>query len=140
MANSPQQLLKILIGVAWLDGQVQAVEREHLISVAEAHSLAADPEISQLLSQLGETAIPATQCYQWVQEYLGNQPDLQHYEQLLDALSGIIYSDNDVATAEAQLLNDLQQLDPRQPSAPPRSPGQSLLAKFRTIYRQWVAS
>ncbi len=140
MANSPQQLLKILIGVAWLDGQVQDAEREHLIGIANSQNLANDPEISVLINDLGQTAIPAAQCYQWVQDYLKSQPDDADYEQLLEALGGIIYSDNDVAIDEARLLNSL----PLQSSQPPvvnrLSTARSLLARLDDAYQQWKAS
>jgi uncharacterized tellurite resistance protein B-like protein len=139
MANSPQQLFKILIGVAWLDGQMQEAERAHLLGIAQAQNLAEDPEISGLLQDLGQTAIPPAQCYQWVQDYLGAQPDDTHYEQLLEALGGIIYSDNDVAIDEANLLNNLTPQSFEQPIVPRLSIARSLLARLHTAYQQWIA-
>ncbi len=140
MANSPQQLLKILIGVAWLDGQVQDAEREHLIGIAQNQGLANDPEISVLINDLGQTAIPAAQCYQWVQDYLKSQPNTTDYEQLLEALGGIIYSDNDVAINEAQLLNSLPQKSSEKLVVTRLSTARSLLARLDDAYQQWKAS
>ncbi len=140
MANSSQQLLKILIGVAWLDGQVQDAEREHLIGIAQNQGLANDPEIRVLINNLGQTAIPAAQCYQWVQDYLKSQPSATDYEQLLEALGGIIYSDNDVAIDEAQLLNSLPQKSSQSPVVNRLSIARSLLARLDDAYQQWKAS
>ncbi len=139
MTNSPQQLFKILIGVAWLDGEIQEAELAHLLGIAQEQGLAEDPEISALLQELGKTAIPSAQCYQWVQDYLGAQPDDAHYEQLLEALGGIIYSDNDVAIDEANLLNNLPPKSSEQSVVPRLSTARSLLARLHTAYQQWIA-
>jgi uncharacterized tellurite resistance protein B-like protein len=132
MTNS-RKLLKILIGVAWIDGQIQAAERTHLLQVAQALGLNADPEISILLSNLGNVAVAPAVCQEWIHDYLGNHPSPSNYQQLLEALSGIVYSDNDVATAEAQLLMDLQQ-PPEQTAQ--LSVGQMLLSRLRTVYQK----
>jgi uncharacterized tellurite resistance protein B-like protein len=139
MANSAQQLLKILIGVAWLDGQVQEAEREHLMGIAKNQGLSNDPEISALMNNLGQTAIPAAQCYQWVQDYLKSQPNDADYEQLLEALGGIIYSDNDVAIDEAYLLNSLPQKSTEQPVVTRLSTARSLLSRLDDAYQKWKA-
>jgi uncharacterized tellurite resistance protein B-like protein len=139
MANSAQQLLKILIGVAWLDGQVQEAEREHLMGIAKDQGLSNDPEISVLMHNLGQTAIPATQCYQWVQDYLKSQPNDADYEQLLEALGGIIYSDDDVAIDEAYLLNSLPQKNTAQPVVTRLSTARSLLSRLDDAYQKWQA-
>jgi uncharacterized tellurite resistance protein B-like protein len=139
MANSAQQLLKILIGVAWLDGQVQEAEREHLMGIAQEQGLSNDPEISALMNNLGQTAIPAAQCYQWVQDYLKSQPNDADYEQLLEALGGIIYSDNDVATDEAYLLNSLPQKNTEESVVTRLSTARSLLSRLDDAYQKWKA-
>jgi uncharacterized tellurite resistance protein B-like protein len=134
MTNS-HQLLKILIGVAWIDGQVQDAEREHILQIAQEQGLAEDPAISDLLNHMGDSAIGLADCQEWIHDYLGDHPSSANYQQLLAALSSIVYSDNDVATTEAQLLMDYQQLDPQQPPAN-LSVGQSILSKLRTVYHQ----
>jgi uncharacterized tellurite resistance protein B-like protein len=139
MANSAQQLLKILIGVAWLDGQVQEAEREHLMGIAQEQGLSNDPEISALMNNLGQTAIPAAQCYQWVQDYLKSQPNDTDYEQLLEALGGIIYSDNDVAIDEAYLLNSLSPKNTEEPIVNRLSIARSLLSRLDDVYQKWKA-
>jgi uncharacterized tellurite resistance protein B-like protein len=137
MTNS-RKLLKILIGVAWIDGQVQDTERSLILQIAQEKGLAEDPVISDLLSHMGDQAVQLTDCQQWIQDYLGDHPGEANYQQLLEALSSIIYSDNDVATAEAQLLMNYQQLDPQQQPVS-LSVGQTILAKLRTVYQKLAA-
>jgi uncharacterized tellurite resistance protein B-like protein len=130
------KLLKILIGVAWIDGQVQDAERDRILQIAQEQGLADDPVISDLLNNMGDVQL--TDCQQWMHDYLGNSPSAENYQQLLEALSNIVYSDNDVATAEAQLLMNYQQLDPQLQSAN-LSVGQTILAKLRTVYQKLSA-
>jgi uncharacterized tellurite resistance protein B-like protein len=138
MADSRKQLLKILIGVAWIDGEVQDAERKYLLQVAAEQGLEADPEISVLLNNLGMVAVESADCRDWIKDFLGDQPSADNYQQLLDALSGIVYSDNDVAMAEAQLLMELQQLDPQKPDN--LSVEHSLLSRLRTAYQKFARS
>jgi uncharacterized tellurite resistance protein B-like protein len=135
MTNS-YKLLKVLIGVAWIDGQVQDNERSLILQIAQEQDLAADPILSDLLNNMGDQTVQITDCQRWIHDYLGDHPSEANYQQLLEALSGIIYSDNDVATAEAQLLMDYQQLDPQLANL---SVGQTILAKLRTVYQKLAA-
>jgi uncharacterized tellurite resistance protein B-like protein len=137
MTNS-HKLLKVLIGVAWIDGQVQDSERSLILKLAEEQGLTADPVISDLLNNMGDRPVQIADCQRWIQEYLGDHPSPANYQQLLEALSSIIYSDSDVATAEAQLLMNYQQLDPQQQPAN-LSVGQTILAKLRTVYQKLAA-
>jgi uncharacterized tellurite resistance protein B-like protein len=139
MADPRKQLLKILIGVAWIDGEVQDAERKYLLQVAAEQELEADPEISILLKNLGLVAVEPADCQEWIKDFLGDQPSADNYQQLLDALSGIVYSDDDVATAEAQLLMELQQIDPQQ-QPDNLSVGHSLLSRLRTAYQRFARS
>lgn len=129
-------LVKILIGTAWIDGQVQPKEREYLQRIAAEHGLVDDPEVAPLLQE-SRTVTPV-ECYAWVKQYLGNQPDQANYQELLEAISGLIYSDDDVASEEAQLLSDLQQLDPATAIAGGEE-SNVLLKSIRQLYRNWMA-
>jgi uncharacterized tellurite resistance protein B-like protein len=137
MTNS-RKLLKVLIGVAWIDGQVQDAERAHILKIAQEHSLADDPIINDLLNNMGNVPVQLADCQQWIHDYLGSLPSAENYQQLLEALSNIIYSDNDVANAEAQLLMSYQQIDPQIYPAN-LSVGQTILAKLRTVYQKLAA-
>ena len=134
MTNA-HKLLKILIGVAWIDGEVQENERTHILQIAQQQGLADDPIINDLLNNMGDVGVQLSDCQRWMHDYLGSPPSAENYQQLLEDLSSIIYSDNDVATAEAQLLTNFQQLDPQlQPAN--LSVSQTILAKLRDVYQK----
>ncbi len=123
-------LVKILIGVAWLDGKIQPEERQYLVKVAKDHHLDEDVEIHPLLE--GTMRVTSTECQQWIQAYLGDR-SIYDDDRLIEAISGLIYSDGDVATAEANLLNDIQ-------SAPAsvQPTEQQLVTKIRRLYQSWI--
>lgn len=132
--NSVKQLLKILIGAAWIDGKVQAEEREYLQKVAKEADLADDPEIQPLL--YGLKPVSPQECYGWVQEYLGDNPSTEDYQRLIEAMSALIYSDGDVATEEAKLLTRLQLLDPATTSS--KFAQNHVLKAIQKLYRHWI--
>lgn len=132
--NSVKQLVKILIGAAWIDGKVQPEEREYLQKVAKEAGIADDPEIQPLL--YGLRAVSAQECYGWLQEYLGDNASAEAYQRLIDAISVLIYSDGDVATEEAKLLTRLQLLDPA--TATPKSGQNNVLKAIQKLYRHWM--
>ena len=111
--NKMKQILKILIGAAWIDGIIQSEERVYLRRVAEDFNLADDPEIKPLLSEL--RPIQPTECYQWLDEYFGKNPTEEDYQQLLEKISGLVYSDGYVDIREAKLIEAIQSCDPHNP-------------------------
>jgi hypothetical protein len=117
-------LMKILIGIAWLDGEVQPEERQYLAKVAQTHQLDLDPEIESLLA--GRMTLATDDCEQWIQEYLGDR-SIHDDDGLIEAISGLIYSDGDVAVAEAKLLVNIQ-------SVPSTFP--PLVSKIQQLYRK----
>jgi uncharacterized tellurite resistance protein B-like protein len=132
--NHIKQLVKILIAAAWIDGKIQPEEREYLHRVAKEKGLSEDPELHPLLHEL--VPIPAEKCYQWLQEYLGDRPKLEDYQQLLEAISALIYSDGDVAIEEAKLLTRLQLLDP----ANQKSGFTSILQAIQQLYQRSIGN
>lgn len=128
------KLVKILIGSAWLDGKIQPEERTYLNRIAQEKGVAQDPEISPLLQDLRQ--IETAECYQWVQEYLGNSPSTADYQNLLEAISGLIYSDSDVDTEEAKLLTQMQLLDPA--NHEPQPAHNAVMKEIQKLYRRWV--
>ena len=128
------KLVKILIGSAWLDGKIQPEERTYLNRIAQEQGVAQDPEISPLLQDLRQ--IETAECYQWVQEYLGNSPSTADYQNLLEAISGLIYSDSDVDTEEAKLLTQMQSLDPA--NHEPQPAHNAVMKEIQKLYRRWV--
>ncbi|HAC65567.1 MAG TPA: Tellurite resistance protein TerB [Cyanothece sp. UBA12306] len=130
-----KQLFKILIGVAWIDGLIQKEERDYLHSVATAQGIVDDGEIKTLLSEL--KPVQPSQCYQWLEEYLGENPTEKDYQELLETLSALIYSDGDVQIQEAQFLTKLQLLDPNQDA--PKSAFDKLLKTIQKLYRKAIS-
>ncbi len=132
--TSVKQLVKILIGAAWIDGKIQPEERDYLQRVAKEKGLADDPEIQPLLYEL--RAVLPDECYSWVKEYLGDRPSSEDYQRLIETLSALIYSDGEVATEEAKLLTRLQLLDPDNTS--PKSGDNNILKAIQKLYRRWI--
>ncbi|HEY9829224.1 MAG TPA: TerB family tellurite resistance protein [Stenomitos sp.] len=130
-----KQLVKILIGAAWIDGKIQQEEREYLQRVAKETGIADDPEIQPLLYEL--RAVLPDECYTWMKEYLGDRPSSEDYQRLIEALSALIYSDGEVATEEAKLLTRLQLLDPDS-GTPPKSSHNNVLKTIQKLYRRWI--
>jgi uncharacterized membrane protein YebE (DUF533 family) len=129
-----KQTMKILIGAAWIDGIIQPEERKYLQRMAQTHNLAEDPEIKILLSEL--KPVKPTECYQWLQEYLGDNPTKQDYYDLLETMSALIYSDGDVDIREVKLLEQLQNLEPTKSD---RQAGfDKVLKVIQKLYRQAV--
>jgi hypothetical protein len=136
MSSQPKtkQLLKILIGAAWIDGVIQPEERTYLKQRAEALALAEDPDLKFLLSEL--KPVSATECYQWLEAYLGSHPQPEDYQELLETLSGLLYSDGDIQTQEAKLLSMLQDLEPQAESG--KNPFDKILGHIQALYRRAI--
>ncbi|MGK7943303.1 MAG: TerB family tellurite resistance protein [Microcystaceae cyanobacterium] len=132
--NRQKQLLKILIGAAWIDGFIQEEERIFLRKMAEKYELTEDLEIKPLLSEL--KPIQPSECYQYLEDYLGDNPTEENYHDLLGNLSGLIYSDGDVQIQEAKLLTRLQDLDPALAATKP--PLEQVLGKIRQLYQRAI--
>lgn len=112
--SKTQKLLKILIGAAWIDGVIEPEERRYLHRVATELNLADDPEIKALLSEIKQVTAP--ECYQWIDEYTKDNPHVRDYQDLLERISGLIYSDGYVDVRETQLIERLQLCDPSKKS------------------------
>ncbi|MEM1367033.1 MAG: TerB family tellurite resistance protein [Cyanobacteria bacterium P01_H01_bin.15] len=130
-----QLLLKILIGAAWIDGVITREERRYLHDTAIAHHLAEDPEIKLLLSEI--KPVSAAQCHGWLEEYLGHPHSQSDYQKLLESISALIYSDGDVDTREAELLNRLQRVQDAAPNS--QNIFDRLLGMIRKVYQEAVA-
>ncbi|MEL6929422.1 MAG: TerB family tellurite resistance protein [Cyanobacteria bacterium J06600_6] len=130
-----KQTLKILIAAAWIDGVIQPEERAYLRHVAQDFQLADDPEIKPLLSEL--KPVNAEECYQWLEEYFGDNHTAEEYHQLLEKISGLVYSDGYVDVREAKLIEAIQSCDPANPDCK-NSVWERILRKIRKIYRSAV--
>jgi len=138
MTSDPKvrTLVKILIGTAWIDGQIQQEEREYLHRVAKEKGVANEPDIQPLLYEF--RPVKPEECYGWVKEYLGEHPTSENCQQLIEAISGLIYSDGTVANEEAKLLTNLQHLDPSSESSEPAN--SSVIKAIRNLYQRWLST
>ena len=132
--SSVTNLVKILIGAAWIDGRIQPEERQYLRKIAQDKGVATNPEIQPLLHEL--VAVQPEQLEEWVKQYLGDRPSPADYQNLIEAISGLIYSDGEVATEEARLLTKLQQLSDKNDST--QSGYHGILKQIQKLYRRWV--
>ncbi|MBE9115695.1 TerB family tellurite resistance protein [Lusitaniella coriacea LEGE 07157] len=127
-----KKIFRILMGAAWIDGIIQVEEREYLRRMATEQGIADDPEIQSLLSEIKQ--VSAEECYRWLEEYLGNDRTEADYQELLESLSALIYSDGEVDTQEAKLLAKVQLLDPTQDT--PTSAFDKMLRTIQKLYRK----
>ncbi|MBW4631087.1 MAG: TerB family tellurite resistance protein [Iphinoe sp. HA4291-MV1] len=132
--SSVKNLVKILIGAAWIDGRIQPEERQYLRKIAQEKGVANEPDIQPLLYEL--VAVQPEQFYDWVKEYLGDRPSAEECQNLIEAISGLIYSDGEVAIEEARLLTKLQQLSDTNDSTQPKY--SAILKQIQKLYRRWV--
>lgn len=98
-----EKLLKVLIGIAWIDGVLEPAEKKYINQIAINKKLTNNPEIKSLLNQ----PVPLEQCYEWLQDYLGNNPTNEKYQELYENISALISADTEVNTQEAELLQFL---------------------------------
>jgi uncharacterized membrane protein YebE (DUF533 family) len=133
-SSSVNNLVKILIGAAWIDGRIQPEERQYLRKIAQDKGVADDPDIQPWLYEL--VAVQPQQFYEWVKEYLGDNPSKENSQNLIEAISGLIYSDGEVATEEAKLLMKLQEISETNDST--QNNYNSILKQIQKLYRRWV--
>jgi hypothetical protein len=132
--SNVKNLVKILIGAAWIDGRIQPEERQYLRQIAQQKGVASDPEIKPWLYEL--VPVQPAECYSWVKEYLGSSPSTEDYQNLMEAISGLIYTDGEVAIEEARLLTKLEQLSSANESTQPVF--NTILKQVQKLYRRWV--
>lgn len=106
MSDSNQKLFQILIGIAWIDGEIQPQERKYLQELATSRKLIPNQEIQDLL--LFSKPISKAQCNQWIDDYLGTNPTKETCHNLISEIAGLIYSDNNVDVEEAKILAKIE--------------------------------
>ncbi|MFP5272630.1 carotenoid oxygenase family protein [Coleofasciculus sp.] len=103
--KNERQLLKLLIGVAWIDGVLEPKELEFLQRVANEKGLTDDPEIKSLLSN--NQPVPRDECYRWLKAYLGNYPSEEDFQELYEAFNSLMYSEGALDEQEQELIKSL---------------------------------
>lgn len=135
MKHDAKTLVKILIGVASLDGKPQPEARQYLRRIAQDTGVSHDREIQLLLHDLR----PAKRedCYEWLRTYLGDRPTSEACHQLIEAISDVIYCDGIVSIEEARLLTRLQRLEAQSDRS--GSILSKLLITIRKLYHHWAS-
>jgi uncharacterized tellurite resistance protein B-like protein len=133
-STSPKQLFKILVGAAWLDGKLQPEEQAYLQRIVQQKGLQDDAELQLLIN--GVKSISPEDCFRWVSEYLGKTPVPEHCQQLLEEISGLIYSDSEVDSKEAELLMQFHELEPAGQTG--SALYASVMSAVQKLYRKWV--
>ena len=131
LAKNNRDLLEILVAIAWIDGEIQPEEREFLEKVAVQQELKSATELQELLDKYRDSS--SDRCYQLLEEYLGSNPQPADYDNLLSAVSKLIYSDDDIATEEASLLTKIQDLNPQNLKS--TSTFDRVIGKIQKLYR-----
>ena len=131
--KSDRNLLEILVAVAWIDGEIQPEEREFIEKIA-VEQIGSATEVEDLLNNYQDSS--QEQCYQLLEQYLGNSREPDDYNNLLSAVSSLIYSDNDIATEEANLLTTMQNIDPQ--NYHKRSTLDKIIGKIQKLYKAGV--
>lgn len=134
MTASTKDLFKILVGAAWLDGKIQPEEQAYLQRIAVQKGLSEDPELQLWVN--GSKSISSEDCFRWVSEYLGQNPAPEDGQQLLEELSGLIYSDSEVDSKEAELLMHFQQVE--EAGASRAASPESVINAIKTLYKRWI--
>ena len=127
--KSDRNLLEILVAVAWIDGEIQPEERKFIEKIAV--QIGSSAEVEDLLNNYRDSS--QEQCYQLLEQYLGNSREPDDYNNLLSAVSSLIYSDNDIATEEANLLTTIQNIDPQ--NYRERSTLDKVIGKIQKLYK-----
>ncbi|MBV5261887.1 TerB family tellurite resistance protein [Synechococcus moorigangaii CMS01] len=133
--DKDKQLFKILCSAAWIDGEIQAEERQYLHQIAAQKNFAQDPEIRALLCEA--VRVKPEDCYRLVEEYIDDHTNEAEYQELVDAVSHMVYSDSEIDTEEAKLLNRLQSLAPETHQG--HSPFQRVIKSIQKLYKGAIA-
>lgn len=131
LAENNRDLLEILVAVAWIDGEIQPEERKFLEKIAVQQNINSATELQDLLVKHRDSS--SDRCYQLLEKYLGSKPEPADYDNLLSAVSKLIYSDDDIATEEASLLTKMQNLNPQNLKS--ASTFDRVIGKIQKLYR-----
>lgn len=120
-------LLKLLIGIAWIDGELEPEEQEFLCRLVEEKGLTDDLEIKSLLSL--NKGIAPEKCFEWLQTYLGNYPNVRDFQELYEALNSLMYTEGALDAREKEVIAVLTTAE----AAPPGTRQSTLQRRFMSI-------
>ena len=92
------------------------------------------PRPKKLLLEIKQ--VTPQECYLWIDEYTRDNPKIKDYQDLLEKISGLIYSDGYVDIRETKLIKKLQLCDPSKKSC--TNILDKVLQKIQKMYREAV--
>lgn len=127
LIKDDKQLLKVLWGVAWLDGVLETGEKLYLKQVANEKGLADEPEIKTLLE---EKPVSSKEAYTFLAEYLGTNPSDEDYDELCRSLETLIALDSVIEDVETEFLASIPKRETRKATLKQRLLGAFLDSEF----------
>ena len=115
--NRHRLILKILIGAAWADRQLEPQEVEYIKTILQRYQLTDDVELLELLG----TPIPPEQTDLWILTYLQDSTEEERMK-LLAQMGEVLIADNIVSDLEHELLDEYYELMTRIPAHPDATP------------------
>ncbi|MCU0566975.1 MAG: TerB family tellurite resistance protein [Oculatellaceae cyanobacterium Prado106] len=133
MTSTPSQsdktrqklLLQIVIGSAWVDGQLDDRETQYLTNLLQHHGQASDRDLQEIIGQ----PVPIQQTERWMAEYLLGTNETER-QRALSAIAKLIIVDDQVTDQEHQLLDDYYDLMATIPALPDLSPVVKSVGQF----------
>jgi hypothetical protein len=120
-----KQLMQIVIGSAWVDGQMEPREAAYLAKLLEHYRLTQDKELQRSLT----TAVPMQQTEKWLREYLFGTTEAERQRALV-AIAKLVMIDDEVSDTEHQLLDDYYEMMAQFPPLPDIAPVVKTVGKF----------
>jgi uncharacterized membrane protein YebE (DUF533 family) len=120
-----KQLMQIIIGSAWVDGQIEAREMEYLNQLLRHYGLSHDPVLQRSLT----TPVMMQQTERWMRDYLFGTTEIER-QRALAAIAKLMMIDDTVSDTEHQLLDDYYLLMAEVPMMPDFAPVVKNVGKF----------
>jgi carotenoid cleavage dioxygenase len=127
LIKNDKQLLKVLWGIAWLDGILEPGEQLYLKQVANEKGLADDGEIKTLLAG---KPVKSDEAYTFLAEYLGTNPSDEDYDELCRSLETLIALDSVIEDVETEFLASIPTRETRETTLKQRLLGAFLDSEF----------
>lgn len=102
MHERAKDLLKVLFGIAWIDGEISEAESFYLNGLAYKRQLNTDPEIQELLRF--ERPIGFGECLNLLSTYLDGDRSEESYNEMVKEIRSLVQSDGVITSEEAAFL------------------------------------
>jgi uncharacterized membrane protein YebE (DUF533 family) len=96
-----KELMQIIIGAAWVDGELDSSEIQYLTRLLERYGLSHDRDLQALLT----SPVSMRQTELWIADYLQDTTETER-QSALAAIAKLMIIDDQVSEIEHQLLDD----------------------------------